>query len=182
MKTNTALERHFANTPSARISYLQAGGEGSVALFVHGVIVNGYLWRHQLAALSDLRRCIAVDLMGHGHTVIAPEQPVSFEAQAEMLAQFLDTLGLDQVDLLRALKVPTLVVWGTGDIFFSKEWSDFLTETLSGRVTQVELAKCTFLVSRRACGRTESGAARPLVPRSLRCLQPGLLKPRSVRN
>jgi pimeloyl-ACP methyl ester carboxylesterase len=102
MKTNTALERHFANTPSARISYLQAGGEGSVALFVHGVIVNGYLWRHrhQLAALSDLRRCIAVDLMGHGHTVIAPEQPVSFEAQAEMLAQFLDTLGLDQVDLV----------------------------------------------------------------------------------
>jgi pimeloyl-ACP methyl ester carboxylesterase len=100
MKTKIALERHFANTPSGRISYLQADGEGPVALFVHSVIVNGYLWRHQLAALSDLRRCIAVDLMGHGHTVIAPEQPVSFEAQAEMLAQFLDTLGLDQVDLV----------------------------------------------------------------------------------
>ena len=63
-------EEFFANqrkvtTPSGNISYFEQG-TGPVALFVHGVLLNGYLWRHQLAALGDLRRCIAVDLMALG--------------------------------------------------------------------------------------------------------------------
>src|SRR5215469_4049144 len=52
-------------TASGRISYTEQG-TGPVALFVHGVLLNGYLWRHQLADLSDIRRCIAVDLLAHG--------------------------------------------------------------------------------------------------------------------
>jgi len=95
-----SISRHFAMTPSGRIGYLQTAETGPVALFVHGVIVNSHLWRHQLIALADLRRCIAVDLMGHGQTAIAPEQPVSFEAQADMLLQFIDELGIDQIDLV----------------------------------------------------------------------------------
>jgi hypothetical protein len=39
--------RQSVSTPSGRITYVEQG-EGPVALFVHGVIVNGYLWRHQL--------------------------------------------------------------------------------------------------------------------------------------
>ena len=46
------------DTPSGHISYTEAG-VGSVALFVHGVVLNKHLWRHQLAELSDIRRCIA---------------------------------------------------------------------------------------------------------------------------
>ena len=34
-------------TASGRISYTEQG-TGPVALFVHGVLLNGYLWRHQL--------------------------------------------------------------------------------------------------------------------------------------
>src|SRR5712675_1500537 len=51
-------------TASGRISYTEQGS-GPVALFVHGVLLNGYLWRHQLADLSDIRRCIVVDLLAH---------------------------------------------------------------------------------------------------------------------
>ena len=51
---------HTVGTPSGRISYASAGF-GPVALFVHGVVLNKHLWRHQLAGLSDIRRCIAVD-------------------------------------------------------------------------------------------------------------------------
>ena len=58
-------------TPSGSISYVEHGS-GPVALFVHGVLLNGYLWRHQLAHLGDLRRCIAVDLLAHGNTEIPP--------------------------------------------------------------------------------------------------------------
>lgn len=97
--TSAALARRSVVTPSGRISYIEAG-KGPVALFVHGVLLNGHVWRHQLAGLSDMRRCIAVDLLAHGDTEIAPDQDVSVTANATMLAQFLDALGIDQVDLV----------------------------------------------------------------------------------
>jgi pimeloyl-ACP methyl ester carboxylesterase len=87
------------DTPSGSVSYVERGS-GPVALFVHGVLLNGYLWRHQLAQLGDLRRCIAVDLMAHGSTEISATQDVSATANAHMLAQFLDALKIDQVDLV----------------------------------------------------------------------------------
>lgn len=95
----TARMARSVQTRSGRISYMEQG-TGPVALFVHGVLLNGYLWRHQLAGLSDLRRCIAVDLLAHGDTEIAAEQDVSVTANAEMLAEFLEALHADQVDLV----------------------------------------------------------------------------------
>jgi pimeloyl-ACP methyl ester carboxylesterase len=94
----------FANqrkidTPSGSISYVEQGN-GPVALFVHGVLLNGYLWRHQLEQLKNLRRCIAVDLLAHGNTEISATQDVSETANAHMLAEFLDALKIEQVDLV----------------------------------------------------------------------------------
>src|SRR6266508_1762510 len=86
-------------TASGRIAYAEAGS-GPVALFVHGVLLNGHLWRHQLAALSDVRRCIALDLLAHGDTEIAPDQDVSVTANARMLREVVDVLGIDKVDLV----------------------------------------------------------------------------------
>src|ERR1041384_5835121 len=74
--------RHSVETPSGRISYLDRGA-GPVALFVHGVLLNGHLWRHQLAHLSDLRRCIALDLLAHGDTEIRADQDVTVTANAD---------------------------------------------------------------------------------------------------
>jgi pimeloyl-ACP methyl ester carboxylesterase len=91
--------KHRVQTASGGISYVEEG-EGPVALFVHGVLLNGYLWRHQLAHLSNIRRCIAPDLLAHGDTEIAATQDVSVTANANMLAQFLDALKVDQVDLV----------------------------------------------------------------------------------
>ncbi len=91
--------RSGVQTPSGRISYFEQG-TGPVALFVHGVLLNGHLWRHQLAQLSDIRRSIAVDLLAHGDTEIAPDQDVSVSANAKMLKEFLDALEIDQVDLV----------------------------------------------------------------------------------
>jgi len=87
------------DTPLGRISYATAGS-GPVALFVHGVLLNKHLWRHQLAKLSDIRRCVAVDLLAHGETEIAPNQDVSVTANAKMLKEVLDALKIDRVDLV----------------------------------------------------------------------------------
>jgi pimeloyl-ACP methyl ester carboxylesterase len=94
----TSTKRSVA-TASGRIAFAEAGS-GPVALFVHGVLLNGHLWRHQLAALSDIRRCIAVDLLAHGDTEIAPDQDVSVTANARMLREVIDVLGIDKVDLV----------------------------------------------------------------------------------
>jgi pimeloyl-ACP methyl ester carboxylesterase len=91
--------RRSVQTAAGRISYTEQGS-GPVALFVHGVLLNGHLWRHQLAQLSDIRRCIAVDLLAHGDTEIAPDQDVSVTANALMLESFLDALNIGQVDLV----------------------------------------------------------------------------------
>jgi pimeloyl-ACP methyl ester carboxylesterase len=87
------------HTPSGSINYVEQG-TGPVALFVHGVLLNGYLWRHQLEELKTLRRCIAVDLLAHGDTQISATQDVSVTANAHMLAEFLDALKIEQVDLV----------------------------------------------------------------------------------
>jgi len=95
----TQPTQHSVQTASGRVSYTEQGS-GPVALFVHGVLLNSHLWRHQLAHLCDIRRCIAVDLLTHGDTEIAPDQDVSVTANATMLNELLDALGIDRVDLV----------------------------------------------------------------------------------
>ena len=95
----TALTKRSIDTPSGRISYTEAGS-GPVALFVHGVVLNKHVWRHQLTGLSDTRRCIAVDLLAHGDTEIDPNQDVSVTANANMLREALDALKIDKIDLV----------------------------------------------------------------------------------
>jgi pimeloyl-ACP methyl ester carboxylesterase len=94
----TGVKKSVA-TPFGDIAYSEQG-EGRPALFVHGIFHNGHLWRHVVERLKDARRCIAVDLMAHGDTRIAPDQDVSFAAQAEMLEAFCDAFDLAQVDLV----------------------------------------------------------------------------------
>src|SRR5207248_5203776 len=91
--------RQSIGTPYGEIAYVERGS-GPAALFVHGVLLNSYLWRDALERLASERRCIALDLMGHGATRVSNEQDLSFEAQAAMIRAFLDAIGLDQVDLV----------------------------------------------------------------------------------
>jgi pimeloyl-ACP methyl ester carboxylesterase len=99
MQAISSTTEHTVETPSGKIAYREQGN-GPVALFVHGVLLNGYLWRHQLDGLSDIRRCIALDLLGHGDTEIGEGQDVSVTANANMLRQFIDALKIDRVDLV----------------------------------------------------------------------------------
>ncbi len=98
-KQGNAARKASVKTPSGTIAYAEQG-KGQIALFVHGVLLNGHLWRHQLAALSDIRHCIAPDLLAHGDTEVAKEQDVSVTANARMLRELLDALHIDQVDLV----------------------------------------------------------------------------------
>lgn len=87
-------------TDHGDIAYTDTGGDAPVALFVHGVFLNGHLWRHVVDRVAHARRCIAVDLLAHGETRTPPGHDLSFRSQAAMLASFCDALDLGQVDLV----------------------------------------------------------------------------------
>ena len=93
------LTKQRVRTRVGEIAYVERG-EGPVALFVHGVFLNSYLWRHVIDRLCGERRCIALDLLSHGDSPAAPGQDISFRGQAEVLEEFCEALGLDQVDLV----------------------------------------------------------------------------------
>lgn len=85
--------RRYAQTPSGRIAYVEMG-EGPVVLFVHGVFLNGLLWRPVMERLAEDYRCIALDILCHGATETQAGQDVSFAANARMLEEFCAALGI----------------------------------------------------------------------------------------
>lgn len=231
-------------------------GQGPVTLFVHGVFTNGRLWRNCVRLLSDHRRCISVDLPGHGHTpplgepsvwgladavgtvigelglrdihlvgndtggavsqVVLTRDPESFAtfaltncdtegnfppaafrpavwaakagllrvskplarmpkvakqiyrtgyqnvaaipddvivdylapildnaAGADFMTTLLKSMTPEQLapihPLLQQVSIPTAIVWGTGDIFFRREWADWLVDLIPGAHDVVEI-------------------------------------------
>jgi pimeloyl-ACP methyl ester carboxylesterase len=91
--------RHTVTTRTGDISYIDIGA-GPVALFVHGIATNAYLWRNVISALVSQRRCIAVDLPLHGQSPVTAEQDLSIAALAAGLDDFCDVLGLTEIDLV----------------------------------------------------------------------------------
>ena len=92
--------RHHVDTPSGPASYLDTGGDGPAALFVHGIGTSSLLWRHVIAPLVGERRCVALDLPLHGGTPVAPGQEFSLRAFATFVDDVRDALGLADVDLV----------------------------------------------------------------------------------
>jgi pimeloyl-ACP methyl ester carboxylesterase len=96
VSTFTAHRRSLV-TRGGEIAYTEFG-DGPVALFVHGVAMNGVLWRHVIEQLSGTSRCIAIDLPAHGGTPARDD--LSVGAMAEVIEDLCDGLGLGQVDLV----------------------------------------------------------------------------------
>jgi pimeloyl-ACP methyl ester carboxylesterase len=90
--------RH-ATTRFGDIAYTDHGA-GRPAVFVHGLFLNRLLWRHVIDRVADQRRCIAIDLPGHGATRAAAGVDLTFAGLAGMLEAFCDALGLETIDLV----------------------------------------------------------------------------------
>jgi pimeloyl-ACP methyl ester carboxylesterase len=96
------LDQHRSQvrTRSGPASYIDTGGPGRAALFVHGLGTSSYLWRHVIDQLDGQRRCVAVDLPLHGGTPAAAGQDFSLPGLARFLADCCDALELADVDLV----------------------------------------------------------------------------------
>jgi pimeloyl-ACP methyl ester carboxylesterase len=87
-------------TRSGPASYVDSGGSGRAALFVHGVGSSSHLWRHVIDQLAGERRCVAVDLPLHGHTPARADQDFSLPGLARFLADCCDALDLTDLDVV----------------------------------------------------------------------------------
>jgi pimeloyl-ACP methyl ester carboxylesterase len=94
-----ARMRRYLPLAQGRIAYIDEG-QGPAALFLHGFPLSSYQWRSAIARLKGYRRCLAPDSLGLGFTEVAEGQGVAPVDQVEMLAAFLDTLGVENVDLI----------------------------------------------------------------------------------
>jgi len=73
-------------------------GQGPAVLFVHGFPLDHTLWTHQIEALSDAYRVIAVDLRGHGQSEATPG-PYSMATLADDLHGLLQALEVERATL-----------------------------------------------------------------------------------
>ncbi len=76
-------------------------GTGPVVLFVHGLLVNGDLWRNVVPAVADSGfRCIAPDWPLGSHDVPVPDVDLSPPGVARLFEEFLDALDLNDVTVV----------------------------------------------------------------------------------
>jgi pimeloyl-ACP methyl ester carboxylesterase len=89
-----------AKLPQGTISYRESG-EGPPIVFVHGLLVDGRLWRKVTPLLADGFRCIVPDLpLGSHRAPMNPDADLSPPGLARLIADFLETLELEDVVLV----------------------------------------------------------------------------------
>ena len=76
-------------------------GTGEPVIFLHGIMVNGDLWRKVVPALSEGYRCLVLDLPLGGHEMpMDPGADLSPPGLARLVAEFLDALGLQEATVV----------------------------------------------------------------------------------
>jgi haloalkane dehalogenase len=98
MISATEHEKQFIEVNGKRMAYVEMG-EGRPIVFQHGNPTSSYLWRNIMPGLASLGRCIAVDLIGMGHSEkldnSGPDRYRYVEHRDYLFAAW-DALGIDE--------------------------------------------------------------------------------------
>ena len=99
MPGGTIVERHV-DLDIGRIRVREAGN-GPPVVLVHGALVNSHLWDDVIPLLADRHRVIAPDVpLGSHAEPVRPGAPLGLPAQADVVANLVAALGLDDVTLV----------------------------------------------------------------------------------
>ena len=138
---------HSQKVGAVDVFYREAGpADAPVILLLHGFPTAGHMFRDLIPELAEQYRVIAPDLPGFGATVAPPRGAFtySFDTLAEVIAGFVDALGLDRyalyifdygapVGLRLALRYPdrvSAIVSQNGNAYlegFSDAWGPWQT-------------------------------------------------------
>jgi len=93
--TNGSLRDAFADVNGIRLHYRE-GGTGPAVLLLHGLSVNGQMWKTLAPPLLSTHRVIIPDLRGHGEST-NPSGVYRHADVATDLFELLDQLKIDKV-------------------------------------------------------------------------------------
>jgi pimeloyl-ACP methyl ester carboxylesterase len=93
-------DRRSVDISAGTIDYRERGS-GPPLVFVHGVGVNGDLWRKVVPMLATEHRCVAPDLPHGAHsTPLRPDADLSLPGLARIVAELIEALGLEDVTVV----------------------------------------------------------------------------------
>ncbi len=93
------------NVHGSTMHYVVAG-HGKPVLFVHGIPTSSYIWHHILPTVSEKAQCIALDLIGMGHSD-KPKIAYTIDDHLHYFSGFIEALNLSDI---------TLVLHGWGSV------------------------------------------------------------------
>ena len=94
-----ALEDQWLETAPGELTHYHVLGEGTPILFLHGSgtgVTAAANWWLNLPALSTLGRCIAIDSIGYGQTVVADGTVYGIREWVPHAVRVLDALGIEK--------------------------------------------------------------------------------------
>jgi pimeloyl-ACP methyl ester carboxylesterase len=77
-----------------------SAGSGEPIVFAHGALVNANLWRKVVPRLSPDFRCVTLDLPLGSHELAMPQADLSPTGLADLIADAIGALGLEQPTLV----------------------------------------------------------------------------------
>ncbi len=82
------------------IHYQDSGGDGPILVMLHGLAMDGEIWREVVADLGDSHRCIRPTLpLGAHPAPMRPDANLTLRGMGQLVAEFLERLDLDEVTL-----------------------------------------------------------------------------------
>jgi pimeloyl-ACP methyl ester carboxylesterase len=99
MDVAPVFTKHSITLKSARTAYIDEGA-GPPLLLLHGCPFSSHIWLKTIAELRTDFRCIAPDLLGLGDTETMPDADWTLPAQAAMVVELVERLGLQRVHVV----------------------------------------------------------------------------------
>ncbi len=97
-RTSSAVKTGYAPVNGLKL-YYEIHGRGEPLILLHGGVVGISMFGSNVAALSEKREVVAVELQGHGHTADI-DRPLSYEAMADDIVALMKYLGIERADVL----------------------------------------------------------------------------------
>ncbi|WP_104055816.1 MULTISPECIES: alpha/beta fold hydrolase [unclassified Arthrobacter] len=93
------LEDKWLETAPGEVTHYHELGEGTPILFLHGSgtgVTAAANWWLNLPEISELGRCIAIDSIGYGQSIVAPGTEYGIKEWVRHTVRVLDSLGIDK--------------------------------------------------------------------------------------
>ncbi|MDV6269646.1 alpha/beta fold hydrolase [Rhodococcus globerulus] len=93
------LEDKWIETADGELTHYHELGEGTPILFLHGSgtgVTAAANWWLNLPVLSEQGRCIAIDSIGYGQSVVAPNTEYGIKEWVRHAVRVLDALGIEK--------------------------------------------------------------------------------------